>query len=485
MARSIKRIMGVDLKERELYFSSFLSDSALEGYYRFEADNPTLDSSGNGRTLTASGTPTDVAGKFQRGRTCTYGGATYSANTNFGLGTSNYTVMGWVKVGSLSQDLMIMTIGNSASSGFAIYQHDGQDGGAGGKMSLVHCGVAYINIGIPIPDLEWHHWATTRNSSNVESLYLDGLLVWSGTTSAPTTPASTFYITGNGDSGSGSASFDDVAIFSRVLTTAEIQKIAGYAELSTGVKKIAGVMNAQKEIFGKSVLSADSGLRAYYKFDDNGNDSTSNGYNLTGTDIYYKASSATNGAGKTAQFNGSSSNYRITSNLGIANKTLSMGCFFYHVTAPTSGNTYSFLEHANNTTDSFFQLGYRNVGSVLQVFAMCYKLNPDVLVEIVLKTSLATSTWYHVMMTSNGTNFYLYVNGVQVASGAVPANGNYTFEDSFNIGRNYFPSVGSGPNQYLNGYLDEVVVFNRLLSSTEVRELYSLGVKKIAGISNV
>ena len=74
-------------------------------------------------------------------------------------------------------------------------------------------------------------------------------------------------------------------------------------------------------------------------------------------------------------------------------------------------------------------------------------------------SQLPLNTWSHLALTSSGEHLRLYVNGTQVAS--VPQSAVYTAEGATQIGGN----IGG---EYFNGYVDEVRIYNRTLSGTEI-----------------
>lgn len=77
-----------------------------------------------------------------------------------------------------------------------------------------------------------------------------------------------------------------------------------------------------------------------------------------------------------------------------------------------------------------------------------------------------TGTWKHICGTSDGTTTRLYVNGVLNASDPqTPSN----FQPNVTLG------VWQGGGRNLNGKLDEVRLYNRALSATEVANLYVQG----------
>ena len=81
-------------------------------------------------------------------------------------------------------------------------------------------------------------------------------------------------------------------------------------------------------------------------------------------------------------------------------------------------------------------------------------------------STINDSTWYHLATVHDGTSATLYLNGSSLGTqtvNAVPS----TAGNSFNIGRYLSGSY------YWNGYLDEVALFNRALTSTEVSNIHN------------
>jgi hypothetical protein len=78
---------------------------------------------------------------------------------------------------------------------------------------------------------------------------------------------------------------------------------------------------------------------------------------------------------------------------------------------------------------------------------------------------LAPNTWYHITATYDGSQAKVYINGVQntavAKTGTMVNNGVHV-----NIGR-------QGKGMYWKGLLDEVRVYNRALTATEVQTLYA------------
>ncbi len=82
-----------------------------------------------------------------------------------------------------------------------------------------------------------------------------------------------------------------------------------------------------------------------------------------------------------------------------------------------------------------------------------------------------TNKWYHLAATVNRTDVVFYINGQEVqrnVSIGTVTNGLYPTEP-LRIG------VGYSLNHYFNGTIDEVRIYNRSLSATEVNALYDTG----------
>jgi len=98
-------------------------------------------------------------------------------------------------------------------------------------------------------------------------------------------------------------------------------------------------------------------------------------------------------------------------------------------------------------------------------------------------TSINTGNWFHVAITVNGlTNPVVkgYVNGAAEGSGST-GNDSITFDSSFTIGTR---NSGGNLASYWDGEIDQVRIFNKELSSTEVGYLYNDDTANIANISN-
>lgn len=88
--------------------------------------------------------------------------------------------------------------------------------------------------------------------------------------------------------------------------------------------------------------------------------------------------------------------------------------------------------------------------------------------QIASGQTFSTSTWYHVVITNNGGTLEMFGNGVSKGTTAVHYGGSLSATDNFSIGNTN--AIGYG-----DGYIDEVGVWDSVLSGTEITDLYNGG----------
>jgi hypothetical protein len=92
------------------------------------------------------------------------------------------------------------------------------------------------------------------------------------------------------------------------------------------------------------------------------------------------------------------------------------------------------------------------------------------------KSNFLLGEWYHVAITWNGTNTITYVDGVLDKSNVRSNVPNTTAGLETQLGRTAYGSpVSPTVGNYFKGTMDDVRVYNRALSATEIKRLYELG----------
>jgi hypothetical protein len=95
--------------------------------------------------------------------------------------------------------------------------------------------------------------------------------------------------------------------------------------------------------------------------------------------------------------------------------------------------------------------------------------------NVTLTTSIIPDleTWYHTVLVVNRNQMYLYINGnlagTQYIVGVTTFNNAFV---GFYLSNDYYDGV---PNYQINGAIDEVGIWNRMLNESEIKALYNFG----------
>jgi len=182
----------------------------------------------------------------------------------------------------------------------------------------------------------------------------------------------------------------------------------------------------------------DSGLKFWYKGEDNANDSVSGN---NGTAYGGVAYSTTAKVGKSFYFDGSD-DYILTPGTSTTYSAYTIGMWARPASRVIGSATY-----CSASAIKYIQIG----GSYVWQSGGAYNLS-----------YLATvGQWDYLTLVETGSLKSLYVNGNLVATST-----SETFDDSFFLGKRY-------DNVRFNGYIDEVKIYDRALSSAEVSALYN------------
>ena len=85
---------------------------------------------------------------------------------------------------------------------------------------------------------------------------------------------------------------------------------------------------------------------------------------------------------------------------------------------------------------------------------------------------ITVGLWYYIVSTYDGSYLRIYVNGILGATSSPSISGNILSSAVFRLGYNdNYPTN----LDYLNGFLDDVRIYNRALSAAEVAQLYASG----------
>ena len=219
------------------------------------------------------------------------------------------------------------------------------------------------------------------------------------------------------------------------------------AYYSTNTTKIATLGNC---------VTAD-GLMAWWPFNGSGDDISGGGNDTTSTNI--TATTGQNGQTNGAySFNGTNSQVQCGTPASLR-LTTSVSVSMWVNIAAYSSNLSGFINYGGG--------GYwltANTTGVPSFYIVSTNLTGT--------TALGLNQWYLVTGTFTNGERKLYVNGVQVAS---DTGGGATVVSNYGGTTCQIGSVKDTGGRYMNGKIDDVRIYNRVLSPTEVQSMYTAG----------
>lgn len=438
-------------------FSKPPSNFGLIGHWSFDEGVSTIvrDFSGNGfnGVMTNMDASTDwVAGK--RGKALDFDGvddyvALPSANLSSRVsGNTAITIAGWFKGSDIESMVRLqdgtayIVLGWTSSGAFAPRALVSTDGGVTG-----------VNIGGGnVHDGKWRHIAMTweKNTTNGFKVYVDGsvtnqkdtpnvnLPVFSGSTGA-------YFGSYQGTSEFTAGSIDDVRIYNRALTRDEIKALATVGQtIRTGV--------------------SDRGILAHFTFDEGtstiAHDFSGNGRNGNMTNMDANTDWVAGKKGKALDFDGTN-DYVSFPVSGITSNTVTFVAWVKGVrTGAYTGILYLRndpqsvgIHYRDATNDLTYTWNDNNVATYGWSSGLSIPLDTWSLVAVAIEPTKATA--------------YLCTGDSCRSAENVITHNNQTLNGSFRIGGDAFAGTRS-----FDGNIDDVRIYNRTLSSSEVRALY-------------
>ena len=199
-------------------------------------------------------------------------------------------------------------------------------------------------------------------------------------------------------------------------------------------------------------------------------DATGNGYTLTNTNVVtYTPGLIGNSAVMTVA---ASQTLTRSDNVGVTSPTnISFSLWVYIVSTPSSGNGYILFTLRTTGGGSNYidwALAYQNNAGTPRL--MFQRTKPGVAgFSTNYNVTLSTATWYHIAMTYDTATLKGYLNASEVASAATSGVGSGG-ANSFFIGNG-----GSDDGAYSNARYDMFGIWNTLLSTTDITDLYNGG----------
>jgi hypothetical protein len=222
----------------------------------------------------------------------------------------------------------------------------------------------------------------------------------------------------------------------------------------------------------QSSLYSDVNLVSYYRFNTGALTTDSKGANtLTGINTPTETTGKFSGAAALAS--ASSQAFSVVDDVSLR----PTGAFTISAWIKTSTGNASqsiFQTYSQNTNVAGIQLRVNSDGTNVKLYLISGKNTGTAgtdYKEITGGTNLNNGLWHHVVGVWDTTNLRLYVDGVSDATAVAWANAPaYAATNYIRVGS--LVNSGSG-SLFFNGSIDDLSIFSRALSATEIAQIYS------------
>ena len=467
-----------------------VSGGGLVAAYSFDetSGSTVSDNSGNNNTGTISNATRTTAGRFGGALTFNGSNAWVTVNNSASLSiTGMVTIEAWIRPTSTMTGWRTVLIKESSNNGsYYLY------GNATGNVPAAEVGVngEQIVYGVStIPANTWTHLAMTYDGGQ-ERIFVNGTQIASrAQTGAITTSSSPMRIGGNSIWGEYfSGQIDEVRVYSKALTAAQIQTDMNTAlgtstpaptptpapiTTPTPAPTTNPTTNPTPAPTANPTPAPTpvptpqgGGLVAAYSFNElSGNtayDTSGNGNNGTLTNVTH--TSLTGGYfGASLVFNGSNSWVTVNDSPSLdLNKAVTIEAWVCPSERMTGWRTI--VNKESSTNGSYYLYANTTNGKPAAEVSVSGE-------QILYGSStVPDNAWTHVAMTYDGSTQRIFIGGQQVASRSL-SGAIVTSSSPLRIGGN------SIWGEYFKGRIDEIRIYNRALSATEIGTDMFIGVK--------
>jgi hypothetical protein len=426
----------------------------LVGYWSFE-DNGGLkatDFSGKGNTGTLTNMEVSDWVDGKRGKALDFDGSNEHISipdANSLDFTTTMTLSTWVKFDDLTGYHSLFERWGDVANGNSVWLFTDS------TSLYIRLGTAYGFYG-PFSTGTWYHLTAVYDGSqtgdaNRLKLYVNGSAVTLSYTGAAVaaslvSSADPLYLGAH----QGSSLFlngimDEARAYNRALSATEVNTLYQQSSKKIGVGSLVS-----------------SGLLAYWPMDIK--------------DIISATSTDRSGNSKDGTISGT-----VTVTGGQSGQALNFNGSTNYVTAPNVSTptaiTVSAWVYSTNFGGNMFVVQKAVVNQQWQLFfeggsRLYWGTNHDIFCD-----KPSDSAWHHIVATQSGTAGKIYIDGVECTSGTVTAIGQGS-------GLIWIGAHDVGPGYLFNGKIDEVRVYNRALSATEIKVLYQGGGVKVSTSNN-
>jgi len=459
---------------------SYIPSNGLVGWWPFNGN--ANDESGNGNNGTPGSGVTLISDRFGTSNSA-YDFNGYGNISLLNLpttGSSDFTITSWVKTNDLSVRKGIACWGqDSPWQGTYFYVT------ANGNLKFDFAYNGGPQSPSFIADNSWHFVGITCTNGLIQ-LYINGIASGASLQMSPNVNGANKALGANIDNSANNnfiGSLDDFGIWNRALTPTEITNL--YNSINTPAPTVSVSPSSTTICPGNPTTltasacgstacsssglptSLQTGLVGYWPFCGNANDASGNGNNGTvngatlTSDRYGNTSSAYN-------FNGSSNYIDVGNNNSLNSNIVTISAWYNAVDYGSSAQGFQ-----GNLVSKREQSGW---GGAYQLALMS---NPSNLVYApytiagqngnVYSTLQPLGQWIHVVYVHDLNSARIYINGV--LSGTTLVSGGLTF-NNLPVWFGARPNAG-GLSHFFNGKLDDIAIWNRALTATEIQQLYT------------
>jgi hypothetical protein len=383
-------------------------------------------------TYTGNGGTQKITGYIRKGAAFNGSSSEIEVSSNV-LNINTISISAWINLSTTSGFQQIVSNYSSSNTGWGLRINDG------GYLSY-NTAVGVITSSTVLSTNTWYHVALTIDSSgNSTKLYINGSEDSSTTYTAPTYGAgnTNFHIgsLGNINVQYFNGKIDQVRIFDKALSSGEVTTLYG--------ETYASSTKSTTDIFGDG-----SGV-ALYELDEDAGD--------TGTPI---------DRGQSAVFNGSNSYITASVPNSVIDSMDSVSLWF-NLNSLSSVNSLLNIGRISSN-GSALRIRVSSTGSTpSQKVRFIIHNSSNTAESIFSTTTISANTWYHVAAVWTGSQWEMYLNGVNEANSSsttsrVAAAGNEIY-------------IGENDSLYnpLNGKVDQIRIYSSALSSSDITNLYN------------
>lgn len=445
-----------------------LRDDSLMAWWKFNEGSglTATDLSGNGRTayLKSSNITWASQAKFGSGVVTNRSVNSFLTTNSINLG-STYTLSSWIKTNMTGATQTVISKESGATGSYMLALN------SNGQALVVHLSGSACTGTTNLANNQWHHIAGTLDDKNYK-VYVDGVLQRTCLSGVIRGFDTTNTSIGDGapvnDTLGFNGTIDNVKLYSRPLSADEIK--SDYLAAADDYPNFGKTSQADGAMSIPTVsFYYDGGALGIWKLDEgsgiNATDSSGNG-NMGKINSATWVVNSSCKIGACVKFDGSSSNVTIPDNS------------IFTIPSDGSLSQFAWIRTKSASSDRIIISGYDGsteyYGMSLNAGSLQVSMRDANNNEIVANTNknLSDDIWHHVGWVKDGSNIKIFVDGNRTMTVSDTTNAAINPPSGLVVGRCF------GTCSNFDGLMDEVRIYARVLTESEVREHYQTGASK-------